>query len=50
LPNCQVQICFVNYPWHKTFLGCQMFQFFSSLLKLLHKQIKPFQNSNYPLN
>jgi hypothetical protein len=28
LPNWQVQICFVNCPQHKKFLGCRMSKFF----------------------
>jgi hypothetical protein len=30
LPNCQVQICFVNRPQHEKFLGCPMSKFFWS--------------------
>jgi hypothetical protein len=40
----------VNCPQQKIILGCPLSEIFSDLLKLLPKKIKPFQNSNYPLN
>jgi hypothetical protein len=43
LPNCQVQICFLNCAQHKFFLGCTLFEFFKPAETSTQKKLDLFK-------